>query len=121
MRDAAFGTKEAGQIKALIIKEPAVDGIFALGDMIAAGYIHMMLQDPVLHSARLPLVGFDGLDISRLFEFSTVAQPIREMGEQAVELLLSRIKGLSVPGTKLAVSYIERKSTIGAFAWQKGD
>ena len=113
LRDAEFGSLEMDQIKSLIQQEPVVDGVFALGDMIAAGYIHMILQDSALHNVRLPLVGFDGLDISRLFEFSTVSQPIREMGEHAVELLIRRINGLSVPEqSKLPVTYIARRSTL---------
>ena len=112
LRDIGFGEMETAQIKRAMTKTPAVDGVFALGDMIAAGFLHTVLQDASLGGARLPIVGFDGLDISRLFAFSTVAQPIREMGTQAVELLIRRINGETVPEKLvLPVQYIERKST----------
>jgi len=89
--------------------------------MIAAGYLHMALQDTVLSQLRLPLVGFDGLDIARLFEISTVAQPIREMGERAVKLLIRRINGESVPEKlMLPVEYIERNSTHPRHLKQRG-
>lgn len=112
MRDGAFDPPVADRIKELLLGDASPDGVFALGDMIAAGYIHMMLQDTQLRHRVLPLVGYDGLEISRLFEFSTVAQPIHEMGETAVELLIRRIKDQSVPKeTRLPVTYIERRST----------
>ncbi len=112
LMDAGFGEAETERIKAALAGERAIDGVFALGDMIAAGYLHMVLQDAALSHLRLPLVGFDGLDISRLFAFSTIAQPIREMGERAVELLIRRINGERVPEQLvLPVEYIERRST----------
>ena len=112
LRDVGFGEAETAQIKRMMTKAPIVDGVFALGDMIAAGYLHTVVQDASLGGARLPIVGFDGLDISRLFSFSTVAQPIREMGTCAVELLIRRINGEAVPEqVVLPVTYIERNST----------
>lgn len=113
LQDVNFEQYEITQIKAAFAQKPQLDGVFALGDMVAAGFLHLMLQDSALLERKLPLVGFDGLDISKLFEFSTVAQPISEMGERAVELLIRRINGLPVPETtQLPVSYIERKSTL---------
>lgn len=112
LRDAGFGEAETARIKAQLQCDPPIDGVFALGDMIAAGYVHMALEDARLSRVRLPLVGFDGLDISRLFEISTVAQPIMQMGARAVELLIRRINGQSVPEKLLLpVEYIERRST----------
>lgn len=112
LRDAGFGEAETARIKAQLQCDPPIDGVFALGDMIAAGYVHMALEDARLSRVRLPLVGFDGLDISRLFEISTVAQPIMQMGARAVELLIRRINGQCVPEKLLLpVEYIERRST----------
>lgn len=112
LRDVGFGEAETAQITRMMMRAPIVDGVFALGDMIAAGFLHTVLQEDSLARVRLPIVGFDGLDISRLFSFSTVAQPIREMGTRAVELLIRRINGETVPEQLvLPVSYIERKST----------
>jgi len=113
LHDAGYGETQTAQIKATLTGDRPVDGVFALGDMIAAGYVHMVLQDATLSHLRLPLIGFDGLDISRLFAFSTVAQPIFEMGERAVELLIRRINGENVPEKMvLPVTYIERRSTL---------
>ena len=121
LHDAGFGEAETSQIKTLLVSNPPIDGVFALGDMIAAGYVHMALQDAALGHLRLPLVGFDGLDIARLFEISTVAQPIRQMGARAVELLIRRISGATVPEKlMLPVEYIERRSTRARRPEQRG-
>lgn len=121
LHDAGFGEAETARIKTKLMGSPPIDGVFALGDMIAAGYLHMVLQNAALSRVRLPLVGFDGLDIARLFEISTVAQPIFEMGERAVELLIRRINGESVPEKlMLPVTYIERGSTQPQQPEQRG-
>lgn len=121
LHDAGFGEAESVRIKTKLMGSPPFDGVFALGDMIAAGYVHMVLLDAALNRQRLPLVGFDGLDIARLFEISTVAQPIREMGERAVGLLIRRINGETVPEKlMLPVAYIERRSTQPRQPEQRG-
>ncbi len=91
---------------------PNVDGYFVTGDMLAVRLVKE-LQDCGKAAPRdYKLVGFDGLDISSYFDLSTVAQPIREMGELAVETLLRRIEGQLVPSQAiLPVRLIERRST----------
>ena len=122
LNDVNFGAEETARILAQMEQHPKIDGVFALGDLIAAGFLHMLLQQPDSQRRRLPLVGFDGLDVSRLFEFSTVAQPIQKMGELAVELLISRINGNPVPErSTLPVEYIERKSTTSIRAPRASD
>ncbi|MEA4940159.1 MAG: LacI family DNA-binding transcriptional regulator [Christensenella sp.] len=122
LNDVNFGTEETERILAQMEQHPEIDGVFALGDLIAAGFLHMLLQQPDSQRRRLPLVGFDGLDVSRLFEFSTVAQPIQKMGQLAVELLISRINGNPVPErSALPVEYIERKSTTSIRAPRASD
>ncbi len=122
LNDVNFGAEETERILAQMEQHPEIDGVFALGDLIAAGFLHMLLQQPDSQRRRLPLVGFDGLDVSRLFEFSTVAQPIQKMGELAVELLISRINGNPVPErSALPVEYIERKSTTSIRAPRASD
>ena len=57
----------------------------------------------------LAVVGFDDVPLASIFEpsLTTVAQPRRELGEQAMRLLLRRIKGelpasLTLPHTLVA-------------------
>ena len=61
---------------------------------------------------RIPVIGFDGVDISAYCEISTIAQPIRQMGALTVQILIQRINGQIVPERSiLPVSLIRRKTS----------
>ena len=58
-------------------------------------------------------MGYDGLEISELLDITTVSQPIYEMGECAVELLVKKINGKLVQERSiLPVKLVERGSTL---------
>ena len=62
---------------------------------------------------RIPYMGYDGLEISELLDITTVSQPIYEMGECAVELLVKKINGKLVQERSiLPVKLVERGSTL---------
>ena len=61
----------------------------------------------------MPYIGYDGLEISQLLDITTVSQPIYEIGECAVELLIKKISGKLVQERSiLPVRLIERESTL---------
>jgi len=92
-------------------KNPQVDGVFVTGDMIAAKLLCLEKIEKFIKN--IPVVGFDGIEISELLGISTVAQPIQEMGECAVDLLIRKVEGKMVPERSiLPVKLIERKSTL---------
>ncbi len=98
--------------KSMLQQYPDFDGYFATGDMLAARLHRELLAAGRNQPQDFKLVGFDGLEISGYFSITTVAQPIREMGELAVELLLKRIDGQLVPSQSiLPVELIRRDST----------
>jgi len=77
-----------------------LDAAFAVNDDIAYGAIRALQA----HGLRVPedvaVVGFDNQDTSAFISppLTTVAQPMREIGKQAMCLLLERIlKGMSAP------------------------
>lgn len=91
---------------------PAADGIFVISDALAA----TILCSPCVKEAgilnRLPLISYDGLEVSRWLSISSVAQPIREMGAAAALQLIREIEdGASHTQIVLPVSFIEREST----------
>lgn len=93
-------------------KHPQIDGLFILGDMTAAQILtsERAYQTDLLH--KLPIVSFDGLDISEWMQLTTVFQPIREMGECAVDMLIKNIEGkMALERAILPVKIIERNST----------
>ena len=57
-------------------------------------------------------MGFDGFEIAEWMDLSTISQPIQEMGECAVEMLIKKIEGKIAPEKlTLPVKLIQRSST----------
>ena len=91
---------------------PHTDGIFATSDVLAAGIQTALWRLAPDYPASLPLVGFDGVSVSEYCRISTVAQPIYQMGEQAVLTLVQLINGEEAPASSiLPVRFIRRKSS----------
>ncbi|MFC4324318.1 LacI family DNA-binding transcriptional regulator [Litchfieldia salsa] len=80
-------------IKTLFDEIPDVDGIFASDDLIAS----KVLREAKIRKIKIPqdlkVIGYDGTDTTRslLPELSTVQQPIKEIAEKAVEILIQQI------------------------------
>ncbi|GAA2072833.1 LacI family DNA-binding transcriptional regulator [Streptomyces albiaxialis] len=66
--------------------------VFA-NDQMAVGALHTLERSGVRVPQDVAVTGFDGIPLSRLVRptLTTVRQPMRDMGERAVELLLRRI------------------------------
>ena len=89
-----------------------VDGLFITGDMLAA----TIVCDQKVRSTgvidQIPIISYDGLEISKLLNITTIAQPIYEMGVCATEQIMRGINS-KVMHTRcvLPVQLIERHST----------
>ena len=91
-----------------------IDGIFASSDLIAAQVLQVCGKLGKRVPEDVKLVGFDDVLLARLTTppVSTIHQPIKEMAEMAVDLVISASEGKMVPKrTILPVSYVEREST----------
>ncbi|QWU16064.1 transcriptional regulator, LacI family [Paenibacillus sophorae] len=83
----------------LLAEHPDVDGIFASSDIIAA-YALKVCQ---VRGRRVPqdikIVGYDGISLRGVFspDLTTVSQPIAEMGQKAVDLIMAQVQGDTVP------------------------
>ena len=108
-----FGKNLGADVRKALEQFPKTDGIFATSDVLAARIVNTMTELAEAHMfSRLPIIGFDGVDISAYCEISTIAQPIRQMGALAVQILIQRIDGQIVPERSiLPVSLIRRKTS----------
>ncbi|WP_174614755.1 LacI family DNA-binding transcriptional regulator [Virgibacillus ihumii] len=103
-------------IKQLFDENPDVHGIFASDDLIAS-YVMKEAADRGINIPNdLKLVGYDGTETIRLVrpELSTVVQPIKEIAEKAVELLITQMNNMEevVPTeVTLPVKLLENEST----------
>ena len=98
----------------LLEQYPDVDGIIACNDIVAISTYK------VLHKRRIPvpdqiqIIGFDDISFSTLLspELTTICQPIREMAQKAVELIVNN-ELTSMTGGKFVfpVTLVKRQTT----------
>ncbi len=53
---------------------------------------------------KIPVIGFDGFEIAEWMDLSTISQPIQEMGECAVEMLIKKIEGKIEPASETDIA-----------------
>lgn len=89
---------EAVEIVHALVHTP-VTAIFAGDDMMALGVLDGLGQRGLRVPQDMSVVGFDGIWPTALpgIELTTVSQPRLEIGLEAIELLMDRIKGSSGP------------------------
>lgn len=98
----------------LLREYPDVDGILACNDMVAIAAYKILLNKGLRVPEDVQLMGFDNIRFSRLFapEFSTINQPIREMGTLAVQVIVRYANGEPIRKENVFdVSLMERQTT----------
>ncbi|MCO8270226.1 LacI family transcriptional regulator [Actinoplanes sp. TRM 88003] len=90
--DYTYGVKG---MRALLDREPAIDGVFAASDAVAAGALEALREAGRRVPEDVGLVGFDDSSWALRTQppLSTVHQPAREVGRNAAELVLRQIAG----------------------------
>jgi DNA-binding LacI/PurR family transcriptional regulator len=100
----------------LLSLRPRPTAVFSMSDEMAYGALRAMNRRGVVPGREVAIIGFDGHDLADTFDLSTVAQPVRELGRVAANLLMERIAGVSASplGTDsvvLATQLYARRST----------
>ena len=94
---------------------PRPTAIFALNDLMALGALRAATEAGCSVPGDLAVVGYDDLEITRFTNppLTTIAQPKKEIGAQAIKLLVDRIsqKGRSPSRLVLPPELIVRRST----------
>ena len=82
------------RITDLLQLEPRPTAIFATNDIVAIGAWRKLAESGFRIPRDISIVGFDDIEISRFLvpPLTTVAQPYREIGAKAVELLISLVQ-----------------------------
>lgn len=91
-----------------------IDGIFASSDLIAAQVLQVCSKLEIRVPQDIKLVGFDDVNISSLTtpRITTIHQPIKEIAELTLELLINAQDGKTVAKRSLLpVSLVKREST----------
>jgi LacI family transcriptional regulator len=100
---------------AILRMDPRPTAIFALNDLMALGALRAAAEAGYSVPRDLAVVGYDDLELSRFTNppLTTIAQPKKEIGVQAVNLLIDRMSQRSKPPTRLVLppELIVRRST----------
>lgn len=89
--------------RALLGRTRAPDAIFAANDLIALGVARAASELGRRLGRDLGLVGYDDIESVRYLEvpITSVAQPKRQLGQQAAQLLLARLAGEPPPARRV--------------------
>ena len=86
------------------ITHPDADGVMAT-DILALQYAHIAMARGKRIPEGLKIVAYDGTDFARIFypEVCAIVQPIPQIVETAVDLLIRRIEGKLIPNKRVVL------------------
>lgn len=88
--------KEAGHIamqRLLALGEERPEAVFVSSDIQAVGALEVLQEQGLTVPEDMALVGFDDIELAGYVGLTTMHQPIRQMGEIAVDRLMEKISG----------------------------
>lgn len=101
-------------IEKIIRENPETDGIFASSDLIAAQVLQVCAKLGLKVPEQVKVVGFDDVNVAALTTppITTIHQPVKEMAEMSVDLIVRSNKGEMIPTrTVLPVTLVKRGTT----------
>ena len=100
----------------LLTQQKRPTAIFAASDVQAVGALEAARELGLRVPEQLSVIGFDGIEISELLEFSTMQQPLQEMGELGASKLVELIENPSHPPEliRFDTKLVERRTTSPA-------
>lgn len=110
-----FTEKNGYEAMAKLLSLPEIpDACFCNSDIQAIGAIKAM-QDRGIY---LPIIGYDDIQFSEFFGLSTMRQPMREMGELAIDKIINRIQNpeSAISHTVFSPELVLRGSTLSPAA-----
>jgi DNA-binding LacI/PurR family transcriptional regulator len=91
----------------LLALDPRPTAVFCMSDEMAYGALQALRRRGLRAGGdraggEIALIGFDGHDLAEVFDLSTVAQPVRQLGRAATAMLMAQVGGTGV-GTSLTL------------------
>ena len=106
---------ESGYIGALrLIEKSTIDGIFCGNDLIAIGVIKALKEKKIRVPEDIKIIGFDDISIAQYLDppLTTMKQPIYQMGEEAIDMLVAIIENKGIELTKILKSKLIRRGSV---------
>jgi LacI family transcriptional regulator len=93
-------SEESGEaaIDALVTSGSSFDAVFAANDMMALGALQAIRRADLDVPGDVAVVGFDDIPLARHLGLTTVRVRIAELGERALDRLISILSGKADPG-----------------------
>lgn len=102
-------------MSALLQGKEKPDAVFAVSDTLAAGAMSAIEQAGLRVPQDIAVAGFDGTELAEMVSppLTTIAQPSREIGKTAFDLLLAKIDNPASPAERVMMDWhlVERAST----------
>lgn len=101
-------------IAAMFRQNPDIDGIFASSDVLASAIVRHALRQGIRVPQELKVVGYDDTTFAAnaIIPLTTVHQPIDELCRYAVDCVVRRSDGQTIPiSSVFPVHLVEREST----------
>lgn len=99
----------------LLRRYPQVDGIISCNDIVAISTFKILHKQRIRVPEQIKLVGFDDIHMTKLLspELTTIHQPIEEMAEKSIELLIQEEEHQEKAGRTIVfpVSLMVRETT----------
>ena len=98
----------------LLERFPDVDGIIACNDIVAISTYKVLHKRTIPVPEKVQLIGFDDISFSALLspELTTISQPVKEMAEKAVELIVNNeLTGMTGREFVFPVTLVTRQTT----------
>ncbi|MFA6846326.1 MAG: LacI family DNA-binding transcriptional regulator [Sphaerochaetaceae bacterium] len=92
---------------------PQADGIFCSSDIAAAQVLQICNERNITIPGKMKVIGFDDIPLAEMTspQLTTIHQPIKEMADMAVTMLIDAKERKVASVITMAVSLRERKST----------
>jgi len=103
----------AAAMRALLERDPGIDGVFAANDVMAAAAVSVLLDAGRRVPQDVAVVGFDDSSaaLTARVPLTTVSQPSEAMGGLMADLLLRILAGDDVPVSTVVESHLVRRAS----------
>lgn len=106
----------ATAVREMLRREPRIDSLLCFNDLVAAGALQALEELGVSVPGELAVVGYDDIVFAKMFTpgLTTIRAPTYEIGQQAVTMLVDRMRGRG-HGIDIVLQpeLIERGTTMG--------